>query len=136
MVKLIIGAKGSGKTKVIVESANDTIATTSGTAVFIAKGKKLIHEVKYQVRYIDTEEYAINSTDKLYGLVSGVISYDYDAHDIFVDSALKIIGGEVSELEKLVLALDKLTSDHSVTLVMTSSLTEDEVTEGLKSYIA
>ncbi len=136
MVKLIIGAKGSGKTKVIVESANDTIATTNGTAVFIAKGKKLIHEVKYQVRYIDTEEYGIDSTDKLYGLVSGVISYDYDAHDIFVDSALKIIGGDIQELEKLISSLDKLTSEHSVTLTMTSSITEEEITEGLKSYIA
>lgn len=136
MVKLIIGAKGSGKTKVLVESANDTIATTNGTAVFIAKGKKLIHEVKYQVRFIDTDEYRVDNTDKLFGLVAGVISYDYDAHDIFVDSALKIIGGEVEALEKLIVSLDTLAAAHSINIVVTSSVTAEELTETLKKYVA
>ena len=61
MIKLIIGEKGSGKTKALIESVNSTVETTNGSVVVIAKGKKLMHEIKYQARLIDTDEVDINN---------------------------------------------------------------------------
>ena len=79
MIKLIVGPKGSGKTKVLVENTNSMAESSNGNVVFIAKGKKLIHEVKYSVRFIDTEDYSVDGSDKLYGLIAGVISSNFDA---------------------------------------------------------
>ncbi|MBO5745294.1 MAG: hypothetical protein J6R60_05830 [Clostridia bacterium] len=135
MIKLIIGEKGSGKTKALIESVNSTVETTNGSVVVIAKGKKLIHEIKYQARLIDTDEVDINNPHSLYGLVAGVISSDYDAHDIFVDSALKIIENDVAEFEVFVPMLDKLASAHEINLTMTSSISKENLPASLQKYV-
>lgn len=135
MIKLIIGAKGSGKTKALVEATNSTIDTSKGAVVFVAKGKKLIHEIKYQARMIDTEEYKIADSHAFYGLIAGVISSNYDANDIFVDSALKIIENDVEEFAKLVPMLDELAAAHEVNITLTSSITKEELPENLVKYL-
>ncbi|MBE6543437.1 MAG: hypothetical protein E7675_03480 [Ruminococcaceae bacterium] len=135
MIKLIIGEKGTGKTKALIERVNGTLETTKGSVVVVAKGKKLIHEVKYQARLIDTDEYDINNPHSLYGLVAGIISSDYDAHDIFIDSALKIIENDVAEFEVFVPMLDKLTAAHGINLTMTSSIAADKLPASLNKFV-
>lgn len=135
MIKLIIGAKGSGKTKALVEATNTTIDNSNGSVVFIAKGKKLIHEIKYQARMIDTEEYNITTYNSLYGLIAGVISSNYDAKDIFVDSALKIIENNVAAFAELLPLIEKLAEAHGVNIVLTSSITKEELPAGLEKYL-
>lgn len=135
MIKLIIGAKGSGKTKALVEATNKTLESSKGSVVFIAKGKKLIHEIKYQARMIDTEEYKIADAHALYGLIAGVISSNYDAHDIFVDSALKIIENNVEDLGQLIPMLDDLAKAHDVNITLTSSITREELPANLEQYL-
>ena len=97
MLKLIVGLKGSGKTKTIVEMANAKLAETKGAVVFIEKGTKLIHEVKHQAKLLDTDEYLINNAAKLYGFVAGNYGSNFDVSDIFIDSALKICGNDMAE---------------------------------------
>ena len=135
MIKLIIGEKGSGKTKALIESVNNTVETTNGSVVVIAKGKKLIHEVKYQARLIDTEECDINNPHSLYGLVAGVISSDYDAHDIFIDSALKIANNDMNGFETFLKEVDELSNKLGVNVVMTSSIPTEEASDIVKKYI-
>ena len=135
MIKLIIGEKGAGKTRALIERVNTTVDTTKGSVVVIAKGKKLMHEVKYQARLIDTDECDINNPHSLYGLVAGVISSDYDAHDIFIDSALKIIENDVAEFEVLVPMLDKLTAAQGINLTMTSSISKENLPASLNKYV-
>jgi thymidine kinase len=135
MIKLIIGEKGAGKTKALIERVNGTIETTKGSVVVIAKGKKLMHEVKYQARLIDTDEVEINNPHSLYGLVAGVISSDYDAHDLFIDSALRIIEDVIAEFEVLVPMLDKLTATNGINLTMTVSIAAEKLPESLKKFV-
>ena len=135
MIKLIIGEKGAGKTKALIERVNNTVETTKGSVVVVAKGKKLIHEVKYQARLIDTDDVDINNPHSLYGLIAGVISSDYDAHDIFIDSALKIIENDVSEFEVFVPMLDKLATGHGINITMTSSISKENLPESLQKYV-
>ena len=101
MIKLFIGAKGSGKTKTLIELVNSAAATSKGSVVCIEKGDKLIHDVTYKARLIDTDDYAIYDAEALYGFISGILASNSDITDIFVDSALKICGNDTVAFEKM-----------------------------------
>jgi hypothetical protein len=127
MLKLIVGLKGSGKTKAIVDMANARIKETNGCVVFIEKGTKLIHEVKHQARLLDADEYHIDSGAKLYGFVAGNCGSNYDVTDIFIDSALKICGNEKSEFFSFLDDVTAFTATHSVNFVITSSIAPGDI---------
>ena len=90
MIKLIIGKKGSGKTKLLIDKVNAAVQSTTGAVVCIEKGMKLTLELDHKVRLIDADEYAIKGYDAFYGFVSGVLAGNYDIKEIFVDGILKI----------------------------------------------
>jgi len=90
MVKLLIGKKGTGKTKKLIALANEAVAASSGNVVVIEKGSKLTYDVTHKARLIDTEQYTIYGYDMLYGFLSGICAGNYDVTDILVDSTFKI----------------------------------------------
>ena len=90
MLKLIIGKKGSGKTKTLISMVNDALNMTKGDVVCIEKGDKLKFDIRYQCRLIDAEEYLIDDGQSLFGFISGILASNHDVTDIFIDSALKI----------------------------------------------
>ena len=135
MLKLIVGLKGSGKTKTIVEMANAKLAETKGAVVFIEKGTKLIHEVKYQARLLDTDEYLVNNGEKLYGFVAGNYGSNHDVSDIFIDSALKICGNDVNEFSAFLDNVIAFTATHPVNFVITSSIAVEDLPEKYKQYL-
>ncbi|MBE6670847.1 MAG: ATP-binding protein [Ruminococcaceae bacterium] len=136
MLKLIVGVKGTGKTKTLINMANTALDTTNGCVVVIEKGSKLTHEIKNKARLVNTEEYGINDAHMLYGLVAGTYASNYDVANVFIDSALKICENNMQEFIKFVQAADKLCAEHNIELVMTSSIPVEEVPADLKSYIA
>lgn len=135
MLKLIVGLKGSGKTKTIVEMANSKLAETKGAVVFIEKGTKLIHEVKHQARLLDTDEYLVNNADKLYGFVAGNYGSNFDVSDIFIDSALKICGNNMAEFSAFLDNVVAFTATHPVNFVITSSLAVEDLPEKYHQYL-
>ena len=135
MVKLILGVKGTGKTKQLIEMVNTATEETKGSVVCIEKGNKLVHEVTYKARLVDTDEYLIYDAHALYGFISGMAASNNDLTDIFVDSALKICGNNVEDFEKLVANLDTFTRNHDINIVMTSSIPFEEITEAIKGYV-
>ena len=135
MLKLIVGLKGSGKTKTIVEMANAKLAETKGAVVFIEKGTKLIHEVKHQAKLLDTDEYLINNAAKLYGFVAGNYGSNFDVSDIFIDSALKICGNDMAEFSAFLDNVVAFTATHPVNFVITSSLAVEELPEKYHQYL-
>ncbi len=135
MLKLIVGLKGSGKTKAIVEMANAKLAETKGAVVFIEKGTKLIHEVKHQARLLDTDEYLVNNADKLYGFVAGNYGSNFDVSDIFIDSALKICGNDMAEFTAFLDNVVAFSATHPVNFVITSSLAAEDLPEKFKQYL-
>lgn len=135
MVRLIIGLKGSGKTKHLIELVNKAVETSPGHVACIEKGNNLIFDVKHQVRLIDGEEYGIKSGDELYALVCGIMSANYDIKDIFIDASMKFCGGNVEELTTLVKRLDSITTKHEINCIMTVSIANDALPEDLVKHI-
>ena len=132
MIKLFIGGKGSGKTKTLIEMVNSAVETSKGNVVCIEKGDKLIHDITYKARLIDTDYYAVNDAEALYGFVAGILASNSDITDIFVDSALKICGNDVEGFQEMLAKLEKITAD--VNLVMTASIAVEDCPDAIKAY--
>ena len=135
MLKLIIGVKGTGKTKALISMVNEAVDASRGDVVCIEKGTKLRFDIKYQARLINTEEYCIEDASALYGFVAGILASNHDVTDLFVDSALKICKNDVAEFEKMVVALDKLLEDSAVKVTITSSIPVEEASDVVKKYL-
>lgn len=137
MIKLIIGNKGSGKTKLLIDKVNSTVKSTNGDVVCIEKGMKLTLELDHKVRLIDAEEYAINGYDAFYGFVQGVLAGNYDIKEIFVDGILKI-GAKDGEkdfdgLGELLAKLYKqIPAD--VTVLFTVSASEEDLPDSVLKF--
>ena len=132
MIKLFIGAKGSGKTKTLIELVNNATIASNGSVVCIEKGDKLTHDITYKARLIDSDEYGICVADTLYGFIAGVLASNSDITDMFVDSALKIIGNDVVAFEAMLKNLEGITKD--VNLVMTASIAVEDCPDAIKAY--
>ena len=132
MIKLFIGGKGSGKTKTLIEMVNNAVTESKGNVICIEKGDKLIHDITYKARLIDTDAYTIVDADALYGFIAGILASNSDITDVFVDSALKIIGNDVVAFEGMLKKLEKITD--GVNLVMTSSIAVEDAPEAIKAY--
>ncbi len=136
MLKLIIGIKGTGKTKTLINLVNGALEVTKGDVVCIEKGVKLRYDIKPTARLVDVEEYTISDAKALYGFVAGILASNHDVTDLFIDSTLKICKEDRDAFEALVLALDKLIAKTGgVNLTMTVSMPEDEVSEVLRKYM-
>ena len=136
MVKLIVGLKGSGKTKTLIDMANTTGETSNGSVVCIEKGRKLLHEIKYFVRLFDVDEYNINTGNSLYGFVCGIYASNHDITDIFIDGTLKICNGDVPLFAQFVDEIDRfLATPNNVDVVLTASIKYEDLPEGLKKYV-
>ena len=135
MLKLIIGVKGTGKTKTLIDMVNKSLETTKGDVVVIEKGNKLIHDVKHQARLIDTDEYIICDAQSLFGFVAGILASNYDVTDLYIDSALKICGNDLAAFDILIDELSKLSEKANVNIQVTSSIPVEEASETVKKYI-
>ncbi|MBQ9070479.1 MAG: hypothetical protein IJY23_03940 [Clostridia bacterium] len=132
MIKLFIGAKGSGKTKTLIELVNNAANTSKGSVVCIEKGDKLRFDITSKARLIDTDYYNVKDASKLTGFIAGILASNSDITDIFVDSSLKICGNDVAAFEVLLKDLDVIAKD--VNLVMTVSIATDVCPDSIKAY--
>ena len=120
MITLIFGKKGSGKTKKLIECANDAIANSNGNVVVVEKGLKLTYDISHQARLIDSDAYEIQGADALSGFISGICAGNYDVTDIFIDSTLKIIGQDMKVLQCFTEKMNALyaLADTKITLLV------------------
>ncbi len=135
MLKLMIGVKGTGKTKALINMVNTAVDNSHGDVVCIEKGSKLRYDVKYQARLIDTNEYFVTDAEALYGFVAGILASNHDVTDLFIDSALKICNNDVAAFEKFIDGVNALSEKLNIKVVMTSSVPVEEATEIMKKYI-
>ena len=135
MIKLILGLKGSGKTKTLISMVNEAVESSQGAVVCIEKGIKLRYDVNYRCRLINVDEYFVFDAEALYGFVAGILASNHDVTHVFVDSALRICNNDRDAFEKLLQSLDELSDSHKVDIVMTSSLPVEEADDTVKRYI-
>ena len=133
MITLIVGKKGSGKTKKLIERANEAVKTSDGNVIVIEKGLKLTYDISHQARLVDSDAYGIKGSDALYGFVSGICAGNYDVTDIFIDSTLKIIGSDPETLKEYAEKTNVLSQQAGIKITQLVSLTADELPEGVKA---
>lgn len=135
MLKLIIGVKGTGKTKTLISMVNEAVEKSEGTVVCIEKGVGLRFDVKYTARLINTNDYLIFDAEALYGFVAGILASNHDVTDLFIDSALKIANNDIAGFEAFLKEVDELANKLEVNVVMTSSIPAEEASDLVKKYI-
>lgn len=139
MVELIVGSRGSGKTKQMVHRINEAIKTTSGNIVCIEKSMKLTYDLDHKCRLIDMDEYSIMGYEMLYGFIAGILAGNYDIVELYVDGILKVgsRGSAEKDLEglgNLLADLEKLAGEN-VKMVITVSAEEDALPNSVKKYV-
>ena len=132
MIKLIVGAKGSGKTKTLIDMINEATKTSAGNIVVIEKSMKLTTDINHAARLLDVDEYGIQGADMLYGFVAGVLAGNYDITELFLDGLLKIVDHDMDAAAALLARLDAITKD--VEVIVTVSSAEDALPDSIKKY--
>ena len=135
MVKLIMGLKGSGKTKLLIELVNKAVEEEHGDVVCLEKGTKLTYDIPHKVRLIEASHYEFDGYDFLKGFISGLYSANYDITHIFIDSVLKIIDADVSaDTEDFFDWCQKFSERENVKFTMTISADITLATDRIKKY--
>ncbi len=135
MIRMIVGLKGTGKTKQLIELANKAVETSPGHVICIEKGNKLIFDVRHQVRLVDTDEYSVDSAEALYGMICGILAANYDIKDCFIDSSLKICKNNMDEFITFIKKLEKLVNRYEVNCVTTVSIDMADLPAALLEYV-
>lgn len=135
MLKFIVGVKGTGKTKTLINLVNGALEVTKGDVVCIEKGTKLRYDIKPSARLIDVEEYRIADAQSLYGFIAGILASNHDVTDLFIDGTLKICNHDIAAFEKLAHELDELIGKSGINLTMTVSMREEEIPESIRPML-
>ena len=133
MINLIPGKKGTGKTKILVDSIKKAAENATGNVVCIERGMQLTYDLPHNVRLADAEEYGINSFDSFYGFVAGLMAGNYDIQEVFVDGILKIGGRDYAALGNMLEKVAVLTKDVNVTFTVSADV--DELPAKVKAFI-
>ena len=134
MIKLIVGTKGSGKTKTLIDMAKAAAETSKGNVVCVEKGDKLAREVPTSVRLINSDEYQVKGFANLYGFLAGILAGNYDITELFIDGILKIVDHNMDAAAKVLAEIDKI-AGNSVEVVVTVSADQASLPEGIKKYL-
>lgn len=135
MVQLIIGEKGKGKTKHLLDKANTEVQNVSGNIVYFDKSTKHMYELNNKIRLIDVSDYMITSSDEFVGFICGVISQDHDLQQMYFDSFLKIACKEDGDVEAIINKLEKIGEKFGVNFVLSISLDEAKLADSLKDKV-
>ena len=135
MVQLIIGKKGKGKTKHLLDKVNTEVQNVSGNIVYLDKSAKHMYELNNKIRLIDVSDYMITSSDEFVGFICGIISQDHDLQQMYFDSFLKIACKEDGDIESIIEKLESISTKFGVNFILSVSLDEDELSASLKDKV-
>ena len=130
MITLILGKKGSGKTKRLIDMCNKATAESKGNVVFIEKYSTLTYDISHAARLVVADEYGIKGFEAFYGFIAGMCAGNYDITDIFVDSTLKIGGRDMEAFADFIERLSKL----QINMVLSISADKSEIAERIAEY--
>jgi hypothetical protein len=135
MVEIIVGVKGKGKTKRLLEMANEAVKDAKGTVVYLDKSAKHMYELSNKIRLINVNDFDIMSSDGFTGFVSGIISQDHDLETMFLDSFLKLANLEGGDITPVIDALEKIGEKYNVKFVLSVSMNAADLPENAKKDV-
>ena len=135
MIHVIMGLKGSGKTKKLISAINETVASAQGDVVCIEYGKKLTYDLTYRVRLVDSKEYGINNQDKLKGFLSGLHAGNFDITNVYIDNLYKTIGANRANGEAFVAWCAEFARANNMEITITISDDPAQASEQMKQYL-
>ena len=135
MIQVIMGLKGSGKTKKLIDSINEALAHASGDVVCIEYGKKLTYDLNYRVRLVDSKEYSISNSDMLKGFLSGLHAGNFDITNVYIDNLYKTIGTDRANGEAFVAWCAKFAAANDMNITITISDDPALASESMKQYL-
>ena len=135
MIQVIMGLKGSGKTKKLIDAINTAIASAQGDVVCIEYGNKLTYDVNYRVRLVNAKEYGIDNIDKMKGLLSGLHAGNFDITNVYIDNLYKSIGSDRATGEAFIAWCAEFAKTNNMNITMTVSDDPAGASEAIKSYL-
>ena len=135
MVQLIVGKKGKGKTKYLLDKVNSEVKNVSGNIVYLDKSTKHMFELNNKVRLIDVSDYAFNTCEEFIGFICGIISQDHDLQQMYFDSFLKIAKLEDSSVTPIINKLETLSEKFKVDFIVSISCDESDLDESFKPMV-
>lgn len=135
MVQFIVGKKGKGKTKHLLDKVNKEVKDVQGNVVYLDKSTKHMFELNNKIRLINVPEYLVTGSDEFIGFICGIISQDHDLQQMYVDSFLKIACLEAGDLDNVIAKIEKISEKFHVDFVISISLDESELPEIVRSNI-
>ena len=135
MLKLVIGVKGTGKTKTLINLVNGALEVTKGDVVCIEKGTQLRYDIKPAARLVNADEYMIKDAQSLYGFIAGILASNHDVTDLFVDGTLRICQRDMAAFDVLLNELEELLKKIDINLIMTVSMPIEDASETVRKFI-
>lgn len=135
MIKVIYGAKGTGKTKMMIEAANAAVSEAKGHLIFITDNKRCMYDLERNVRFIDVSDYNVAGETALCGFVKGVVAGNNDNEYVFIDGAVRIAGKPVSELAEFFFMLDKVSQTNDLTITVSVSAAKEDLPSFVAKYV-
>ena len=136
MVELIVGRKGKGKTKVLLDKVNAAIKDANGSIVYIDKSTKHMYELNNKVRLIDASVYPLKNADEFIGFLCGIISQDHDLEEIYLDSFLKVAKLEGLDVSNALTQIKAVGESFNVKFIISMSLDKEEIPEACQDMIS
>ena len=135
MIQVIMGLKGSGKTKKLIDSIHETVANASGDVVCIEYGKKLTYDVNYRVRLVDSQEYGISNPDMLKGFLSGLHAGNFDITNVYIDNLYKTIGNDRAAGEDFIVWCADFAQANNMNITVTVSDDPALASDAVKAFL-
>ena len=136
MIQLIVGAKGKGKTKHLLEKVNNAVKTVDGNIVYLDKNAKHMYELKNKIRLINTSEFPFTSTDEFIGFICGIVSQDHDLQEVYLDSFLDVAFiNDKANIEGVLAKLERISEQFHVDFVVSMSVDLSDLSEEAQSNV-
>jgi len=136
MIKLIVGQKGSGKTKAMIEMANDAVNKVAGDIVFVDGSNRQMVDLSFKVRAINIKDFGITGVKDLYGFLCGILAGNYDINQIYLDGLFDILNFSGEDIEAFIFYIKKLSEKFNISFIISMNGNPETVPAYLKEYIA
>ena len=135
MIKVICGPKGYGKTKIIIDEANEAVKKADGHVVFITDTKRYMYDLVHDIRFIDTNDYSVTGEDAIRGFVKGIVACNSDTQYIFIDGIARMVGKPLSEMAAFFYMIEKLADQYNLNVVFTASCERTDLPDFVAKYL-